>query len=108
MAAPGDGPEDAARRELLEETGYEGDQLVFLGSACPQPAILNNRSITYLAKDVHLVRVPHLDDTEDIELVLIPLSEIPDLIRNGAIDNAMVVLAFYWYFLRECGQTRGA
>jgi 8-oxo-dGTP pyrophosphatase MutT (NUDIX family) len=108
LAAPGDSPEDAARRELLEETGYEGDQLVFLGSACPQPAILNNRSITYLAKDVHLVRVPDLDDTEDIELVLVPLSEIPDLISSGDIDNAMVVLAFYWYFLREGDRSRGA
>jgi ADP-ribose pyrophosphatase len=52
--------------------------------------------------------VPHLDDTEDIELVLVPLSEIPDLISNGAIDNAMVVLAFYWYFLRERDRTHGA
>jgi 8-oxo-dGTP pyrophosphatase MutT (NUDIX family) len=108
LAAPGDSPEDAARRELLEETGYEGDQFVFLGSACPQPAILDNRSITYLANDVHLVRVPDLDETEDVELVLVPLSEIPDLISNGAIDNAMIVLAFYWYFLRERDRTRGA
>jgi 8-oxo-dGTP pyrophosphatase MutT (NUDIX family) len=108
LTAPGDSPEDAARRELLEETGYEGDQLVLLGSACPQPAILNNRSVTFLAKDVQLVRVPDLDDTEDIELVLVPLSEIPDLISKGAINNAMVLLAFYWYFLRERDQIPGA
>lgn len=95
----GDTPADAARRELLEETGYEAKEVLFLGSACPQPAILNNRSITYLARDVRKVQAPQLDDTEDIEIVLVPLSEIPNLIRKGEIDNAMVILAFYWYLM---------
>ncbi len=95
----GDTPADAARRELLEETGYEAQEIIFLGSACPQPAILNNRSITYLARDVRKVQAPQLDDTEDIEIVLVPLSEIPNLIRKGEIDNAMVILAFYWYLM---------
>jgi len=95
----GDTPADAARRELLEETGYEAKQVIFLGSACPQPAILNNRSITYLARDVRNVQAPHLDDTEDIEVVLVPLSEIRGFIREGGITNAMVILAFYWYFM---------
>jgi ADP-ribose pyrophosphatase len=107
LAAPGDSPEDAARRELLEETGFEADQLVFLGSACPQPAILDNRSISYLAKDVRQVRDAHLDETEDIELVLIPLSEIPELISSGQITNAMVVLAFYWYSQQESADGGG-
>ncbi|MDH4207517.1 MAG: NUDIX hydrolase, partial [Anaerolineae bacterium] len=107
LASPDDSPEDAARRELLEETGYEAEQLVFLGSACPQPAILDNRSITYVAKDVRLVRDPHLDETEDIELVLVPLSEIAELISSGQINNAMVVVAFYWYFQQERADTGG-
>jgi ADP-ribose pyrophosphatase len=95
----GDTAADTARRELLEETGYEANEVIFLGSACPQPAIFNNRSITYLARDVRKVQSPRLDDTEDIEAVLVPLSEIPDLIRKGEITNAMVILAFYWYFM---------
>jgi 8-oxo-dGTP pyrophosphatase MutT (NUDIX family) len=99
LAESGDTAEQAARRELLEETGYEASELFFLGSACPQPAILNNRSITYLARDVRKVQTPELDDTEDIEVVLVPVSEIPDLIRKGEITNAMVILAFYWYFM---------
>jgi ADP-ribose pyrophosphatase len=98
---PGDTPEDAARRELLEETGYEAKEVILLGSACPQPAILNNRSITYLAHNVVKVQSPQLDETEDIEVVLVALSEIPGLIRKGEITNAMVILAFYWYFMGE-------
>jgi ADP-ribose pyrophosphatase len=99
LVDPGDTPEEAARRELLEETGYEAKELILLGSACPQPAILNNRSITYLARDVQQVQEPQLDETEDIEVILVPLSEITDLIRRGEISNAMVILAFYWYFM---------
>jgi ADP-ribose pyrophosphatase len=98
---PGDTAEEAARRELLEETGYEAKEVTFLGAACPQPAILNNRSITYLARDVRKVQTPQLDDTEYIELVLVPLSEIPDRIRTGELTNAMVILAFFWYFMGD-------
>jgi ADP-ribose pyrophosphatase len=99
LVDPGDTAEEAARRELLEETGYEAKEFIFLGSACPQPAILSNRSITYLARDVQQVQEPQLDETEDIEVVLLPLSEIPSLIQRGDISNAMVILAFYWYFM---------
>jgi len=31
--------------------------------------------------------------------VLLPLSDIPRLIRNGVIDHALVIAAFYWYSL---------
>jgi len=99
LAKPGDSVEDAARRELLEETGYEASEFIFLGSARPQPAIFTNESVTYLARDVRRVRVPQLDETEDIEVVLVSLSDIPDMIRRGEITNAMVILAFYWYFM---------
>lgn len=104
LAKPADSVEDAARRELLEETGYEANELIFLGSARPQPAILNNRSVTYLARNVRKVGAPQLDQTEDIEVVLVSLSDIPDLIRRREMTNAMVILAFYWYFMG--GQTQ--
>jgi 8-oxo-dGTP pyrophosphatase MutT (NUDIX family) len=98
LVDPGDTPEKAATRELLEETGYQAEELAQVGVVNPNPALFNNRCYTYVARNVKKIQDPVLDQAEDIEVVLIPLSDIPELIRNGEIDHAMVITAFYWYF----------
>ena len=76
-----------------------------IGVVNPNPAIFNNRCYTFLAQESQ-ENLPHPmpDQTEDIEVVLIPLSEIPELIRKGKIDHALVIAAFSWYFLRTNSQ----
>lgn len=96
----GDTPEKAAARELLEETGYQAEEYVEIGVVNPNPAILSNRCYTFLARNVKKVRNPMPDQTEDIEVVLVPLSQIPELIRKGEINHAIVITAFYLYFLQ--------
>jgi hypothetical protein len=54
-----------------------------------------------LAQDIQRVSGPSPDQTEDIEVVLIPLKKIPGLILKGKIDHAMVITAFCQYFLRH-------
>jgi len=66
----------------------------------PNPALFNNHCYTFLAQDIKKIVAPTPDQTEDIEVVLIPLVEIPRLILKGEIDHAMVITAFTWYFLR--------
>ena len=100
LVDPGETPETAAARELLEETGYRAEEVVKIGAANPNPAIFNNRCYTFLARNVTKVREPMPDQTEDIETALIPLSDIPEFIRTGKIDHAIVVAAFCWYFLQ--------
>jgi len=97
---PGDTPEKAAVRELSEETGYQAEEYTEIGVSNPNPAIFNNRCYTYVARNVKKVSDLRLDQAEDIEVVLVPLSEIPGLIRNGKIDHAIVISAFYFYFLK--------
>jgi len=107
LVNPKDTPLDTARKELLEETGYQAEQITLIGTAHPQPAVFNNRHLTFLATHVRKTAALDpstgsgqcLDEGEDIEVVLVALSEIPHLIREGKITNAMVILAFYWYFM---------
>lgn len=95
-----DTPQKAARRELLEETGYQAKRWLKIGIVNPNPALFQNRCYTYLAQGLRRVADLKPDQTEDIEVVLIPLAEIPKLIRNGKIDHAIVMAAFTHYFLR--------
>jgi ADP-ribose pyrophosphatase len=94
-----DSPEEAALRELQEETGYRADSVVSLGYVHPNPAIQNNRCYTFLAEDVCLAGGQQQDESEDIEVVLYPLRDIPALIREGAITHALVIAAFYRYYM---------
>jgi 8-oxo-dGTP pyrophosphatase MutT (NUDIX family) len=94
MCDAGESPEESARRELLEETGHAAREIVPVGWVHPNPAIQNNRCHTFLAKGVHRVADPHGDPDESFEVVLEPLSRIPELIRSGAITHALVIAAF--------------
>lgn len=95
----GDTPLDAAVRELKEETGYSPSEMVYLGVVHANPAFLNNRCHTYLALDSFPDGPQDLDDNEDIEVLLRPLSDIPKLIRDGEISHSLILAAFYRYYM---------
>jgi ADP-ribose pyrophosphatase len=93
---PGEGPQQAATRELLEETGYAGSAPLPLGVVDPNPAFLNNRCFTVLVEGCRPAASPTPDDGEDIEVELMPLDSIPTAIADGRIRHALVVCAFWW------------
>lgn len=106
MVDEGDGdPALSAARELREETGYEADEIIHLGSVAPNPAFLDNRCHSYLALDARRVAEITLDGAEDIAFVEIPLDEIPGLIRSGVITHSLTINAFYFlgFYRRETG-----
>ena len=92
----GETPADAAVRELLEESGYAGDDPIAIGVVTPNPAILNNRCHTYLIRNCRRITDPEPDEGEDIEVLTRPLREIPQMVRCGGIDHALVICAFWW------------
>jgi 8-oxo-dGTP pyrophosphatase MutT (NUDIX family) len=89
-------PLEAARRELLEETGYATEVVEPIGVIHPNPAIERHACHSFVARGVRLVAQQHFDQTEDIEVVLVPLREIPARVAAGEITHALVVVAFAW------------
>jgi ADP-ribose pyrophosphatase len=87
-------PLEAARRELLEETGYVATHIEPTGVIAPNPALLTNRTWSFLARDVEPSGRVELDGGEDIEVITVPLGEIPARVARGEISHALVVVAF--------------
>lgn len=88
---------EAARRELLEETGYGAERIVHIGTVEPNPAFQTNRCLTYLAENALPRGTQRLDPGEEIEVFRVPGREVYRMIREGEIAHALVIAAFYWY-----------
>lgn len=98
---PGESPEAGARRELLEETGYEAEAMEELGVVHPNPAIQDNVTYTYLATGLRRVADLDPDAAEDLEVVEVDLDEVDELICRGEVTHSLVVAAFYWLHRRR-------
>jgi 8-oxo-dGTP pyrophosphatase MutT (NUDIX family) len=102
---PGEAPEAAALRELREETGYEASSIELLSVVEPNPALQNNRCFTYYARGARLVGPTAFDDLEDLEVVLVPRTEVGALLDSGQITHALVVTGLSTYLRRFSGST---
>jgi len=100
-------PLHAARREMVEETGYDAVDVVPLGLIHPNPAIQGNRCHTFLARGATRVAQPSFDGTEEAEVELVHVDDLPRLVAEGTISHALVVVAFYWHELARRGGLGG-
>lgn len=85
MIDPQETPETAARRELLEETGYTPTHLIKLTTLYDNPTKDTNHLHLFLAQNIIKTTQPQLDITEEIELVFIPFDQALSLISQGEI-----------------------
>lgn len=94
-------PEAAARRELLEETGFSSNEFIFLGKSRPNPAIQNNRIFHYLALDCKKTHETAFDEHESVKTKLVSMAEIENLIRNEKFTHSLAITAFYYLSLKN-------
>ncbi|MFC2065714.1 NUDIX hydrolase [Chloroflexota bacterium] len=95
----GEDAEAAVRRELREEIGYLPRRLECLGGFYSTPGYCTEYLYLYLASDLTPSRL-FAEDTEGIEVVRVPISQIPGLITSGSICDAKSIaglLAFLEY-----------
>lgn len=95
MIEQGEDTEQAAARELLEETGYRAGSIEFLFRTAPNASNCNNYAYCYLARDAEQVAGQKLDATEDLALEVIPLGEAEALLRSGGFEQAVHVAVLY-------------
>lgn len=95
---PGEAPEDAARRELLEETGYAGGEWHKLMVTAPNATSMNNYTHCFVATGVEKVSDCHLDATEELEVFLLSEDELFELLSTDRIVQATMAVPLWKYF----------
>ena len=100
MIEEGETPEEGALRELEEETGYRAQIIKKMREVYPAIGYSNEKTIIFLAKD--LVKTHrHLDETEDIEVVKVPMEEVKLMLDNNEIITSSETVALLHYFMYE-------
>jgi len=97
----GQSPLEAARRELMEETGYSAAAWRQLAAFRPNPAIQNNTAYLFLAEGAELTGATDFDENEDLELLTVPLPELKDMVLKGSIDHVIMAAGILFYFAEK-------
>lgn len=96
MIDENENPETAARRELLEETGFSSDKFIYLGKSRPNPAIQNNWIYHYLALNCEKTEDTKFDEHESVITKLVSLAELKKLVASGDFTHSLAIAAFYY------------
>ena len=89
---PPEPPDQCARRELIEETGYRADVMELTTTFFPAPGILDEKMYLYLATGLH-AGTPAREAGEEIENMIVSLDEALSMIQSGAIHDAKTMLS---------------
>jgi 8-oxo-dGTP pyrophosphatase MutT (NUDIX family) len=98
LVKPGSSPEQSAREELEEETGYRPGSMIMLGWMHPMPALFTNKFFVYLARDVTPTGRRHPDETEEVETVLASVEKVRSFVRTGHIRASVMIAALHLFF----------
>lgn len=93
----GEDPVRAGVRELLEETGYAGENARLLASVHPNPAFMRNRCHLVLVENCRRTRAVEWDADEEMEISATPVAEVYARARSGGITHSLVLDALLFF-----------
>ncbi len=96
----GETPEQAALREIQEETGYQVNELELLYTTSPNPATNNNTAYLYLAKNAKPILSQNFDYFEDMDVLLFSKGEIRQMLVENKFMHGVQIGALYAAFER--------
>ncbi len=100
----GETPEQAARRELQEETGFGGGTWKKLMTISANPSTTTNMIHCFLATGVKKISEQHLDDTESLTVHFLSRNEVKNLLLNNELIQALMIAPLFKYFYEEEGK----
>lgn len=93
---PGEAPLAAAKREMIEETGYRAKRWTHLTKYFASPGFLGESMNIYLARDIRQGAAdPEAD--EQIEVIRMRLSQVLDLIAADKIHDGKTLIGILFY-----------
>ena len=96
---PGEKPLQAAKRELIEETGYRARRWSKLASFWVSPGYVQERMTIFLATDLTAGPATPMED-ERIETRWFARRELEDMVRAGKIEDAKTIIGFFMWRAR--------
>ena len=97
VSDPGERPEQAAARELFEETGYKPGKITKLGDFNPNAAIMTNKIHVFLAEDLQGGGKQSLDEDEYVEAALVDTKEVIQGMGSEPYVHALIGAALCLY-----------
>lgn len=88
---------DAAKRELLEESGFGGGDWRLLTVLSGNPSTTNNLTYCYVAERVRKISDQHLDRTEDVAVRILSRKEVENLLANDSMKQSLMVAPLLRY-----------
>ncbi|RMD02003.1 NUDIX hydrolase [Aquitalea palustris] len=104
---PNEAPEQTARRELLEETGYQAASWRYLGTAYPCIGYSNEQISYYLAEGLQAGE-RQLDEGEFLEVLTLPLEQVMQMALSGEICDSKSIVGLHWLAAYLDGRLPGA